>query len=145
MTTAAVLAASTGAGYYAMQSGMIGSDDGDAHGSQAAEAESKGKFIEIDPLVIPLVEDDRILHHVYLTLSLEVAGKGDVPPVLAKKFRLHHTFLMALYDRPIQKSGQPTVLDREKVRSIVKAEANQLLDENLVQGVRIDEAFHGNS
>lgn len=142
MATLVGLGGSAGAGYYAMQQGVFAQDGGGSD-THAQSQDSEAKFVEIEPLVLPLVKDGHIQNHVFVSVSLKVAGKGDVSPVLAKKFRLHHAFLMALYDQSIRNPRDPKGVDREKIKSVVKSEANRLLEKDLVQAVRIREAVHG--
>ena len=136
-----VLAGSAGAGYYFM--------------AKPAEADVETpkvevykdpvrdpKFVDIDALVIPVIANGRIKHHVFLELSLEVDGKNNGQKVLEQKRRLHHAFLMALYDGPIQ-APDAGGLNTDAIKSIVKRESLKVLGKDLVEAVRIQQAIPG--
>jgi len=136
----AIVGGSAGAGYYVM-SGPV---QADAETAKPAYTDPVGdpRYVDIDPLVIPVIQDGRIRHHMFIKLSLEVDGKETANKVLARKIRLHHAFYMALYDGPVQ-AADGSGLDTEKIKAIVLQEASRVMGASVVEAVGIQRAVPG--
>lgn len=83
---------------------------------RAAEPESPveaPRFIDMDPLVIPIFAEDRVVAAIQIQLKLETMGAANESHLNAIKPRLSDAFLRELYafiPRLVQKGGQLDVL-----------------------------------
>jgi hypothetical protein len=137
----AIVGGSAGAGYYVMSTPVEATVEDSAQQAYADPVKDP-RYIDIDPLVIPVIADGRIRHHVFIKLSLEVDGKETANRVLAMKIRLHHAFYMALYDGSVQ-SEDGSGLDTEKIKAIVRREAAGVMGGSIVEAVAIRQAVPG--
>jgi flagellar basal body-associated protein FliL len=83
---------------------------------QAAVPESpveQPRFIDMDPLVIPIFAEDRVVAAIQIQLKLETTGAANESHLNRIKPRLSDAFLRELYSfipRLVQKGGQLDVL-----------------------------------
>jgi hypothetical protein len=137
----AIVGGSAGAGYYVMSAPAQANVEKAAQPAYTDPVKDP-RYIDIDPLVIPVIADGRIRHHVFIKLSLEVDGKETANRVLAMKIRLHHAFYMALYDGPVQ-SEDGGGLDTEKIKAVVRREATRVMGGSVIQAVAIRQVVPG--
>lgn len=65
--------------------------EGGAHGKSATE------FVELDPLILPIVDNDGVQQVVSIVVALEVGGPDDADKVKAIKPRLKDAYIQDLY------------------------------------------------
>ena len=109
---------------------------------QAAVAELKPppppEFVELDPLVLPLIQEGQVTHHITLTVVVEIAS-GSKEQVLLAKRQLTDAFFSELYGLLARRfvRRQADVLPLLRRRLLVVSE--RLLGPGVVTGVLISE------
>jgi|GEM_PF-5258365 len=134
-----VIGASAGAGYYVMSRPAEANVEREA---PYVDPVKDPRYVELDPLVLPIVEDGRIRYHMFVRLSLEVDGKDAANTVLSQKIRLHHAIYMALYGQPLEAPGGD-MLDVERIKTVARGEAQKVIGRDLIQSVQIQQAVPG--
>ena len=108
---------------------------------QAAVAEpppAPPEFVELDPLVLPLIQEGQVTHHVTLTVVVEVAGGGKEQVLIAKR-QLTDAFFSELYGLLARRfvRRQADVLPLLRRRLLVVSE--RMFGPGVVTGVLISE------
>ena len=114
---------------------------GDAQATEVAEPESEAEapvdpvFVEFNPILLPVLGDDRVEQFVNIVVTLEVADDDAAQRVIATAPRLNDAYLQALYgnlhSRTVAANG---VLDL----SVIKRSLVEVSGEVLGEGVVLD-------
>lgn len=95
-------------------------------GVQGAEAEKVEKeappppkanpiYIQVDPVVVPIIKDGELKRNVYIAMRLEVTEETHAK-VLANLERLHDVYLRALFEAVQDQEDEKNTLDLEPIR-----------------------------
>ena len=74
-------------------------------------------YIELKPIAAPVIEKNRILFNVLLTLSIEVSGESEKKRVARFTPRLRDAMLRELHQRPIIHDTKTSRFDLDEVKS----------------------------
>lgn len=96
------------------------------------------EFVELDPLVLPLIQEGQVTHHITLSVVVEVASGGKEQVLLAKR-QLTDAFFSELYGLLARRfvRRQADVLPLLRRRLLVVSE--RLFGPGVVTGVLISE------
>ena len=110
-----------------------------ASGGGAEEEEGGGdkfRFVELDPLVLPIVDNNGVSQTVNMVVALEVKSEGDVSKIELYKPKLVDAYLQDLYgvlnEHAALKGG---VIQLGIVKKRLLAISNEILGEDVVQAV----------
>lgn len=87
-------------------------------------------FVELKPLLLPLVADDgRVIKHVYVHVSVEVESEQQADRLRHLVPRLRHALLRELYGTPLGKQDDPTRLDVGAIKARLLPVARRAIDD----------------
>ena len=115
----------------------IATENGQATGEGAAGP----VFVQMQPIVLPIVQGDRVTRTAGVVLSLElVKGKteADLEP---KRVKLRDAFITTLYAYMDQHSEEPRAIDAEAVKRRLEQTSERVLGPGVVRQVLIQQAF----
>lgn len=95
------------------------------------------RFVDMDPLVIPIFSEDRVVAAIQIQLKIETAGVANEDYLNRMKPRLGDAFLRDLYafiPRLVQKGGQLDVL---AIKQRLQLVANKVVGEGKVSSVLV--------
>ncbi|MFQ5535398.1 MAG: hypothetical protein ACE5EM_11320 [Sphingomonadales bacterium] len=75
-------------------------------------------YVAVAPIQLPVIRSDgRVLRHVYIFVSVEVAEPAHARKLKQVAPRLHHAFLHELYGKPIGYPGDPLRVDIDAMKA----------------------------
>jgi len=124
--------------------GMLGGGhDGKQEEAKPAEPEKAGSgvFVQLEPLMAPVIVDGKIKMQVSVTLSLEVKDSDSRNEVARLLPRLRDAMLQDLYGTPVVGGDGEGAIDLPSLKSRMLAVARQLLGADRVQQVLVTKAM----
>lgn len=100
------------------------------HMTAVAAAADLPAFVELKPLLLPLVASDgRIIKHVYVHIGVEVASKQQADRLRPLMPRLRHALLRELYGVPLGQQDDPTRIDIDVIKTRLLPVARHAIDD----------------
>ncbi len=73
---------------------------GDAYAAKKEKSDKDGgsiEYVQMNPLVLPIIDNDGLYQVLNLVVTIEVGGAGDADKVKAKKIRLNDAYIQNMY------------------------------------------------
>ncbi|MCG8511167.1 MAG: hypothetical protein MI741_18260 [Rhodospirillales bacterium] len=120
--------------------GPFAPDNGEEAAAEAAEPSEPPRFIDMDPLVVPVFAGDKVVGTIQIQLKLETMGAENEEHINLIMPRLNDAFLRELYTyipRLLRKEGSVDVfmIKQRLQRVAVKVAGKERIDNVLVQSV----------
>ena len=100
------------------------------HMAAVAAAEDLPAFVELRPLMLPLVASDgRIIKHVYIHIAVEVESEEQADRLRHLVPRLRHILLRELYGTPLGQRDDPARIDVGAIKARLLPVARHAIDD----------------
>lgn len=94
------------------------------------------EFVELDPLILPVIDDSGVSQTISIVIAIEVASAADKAKVEGLAPRLKDAYIQNMYGMLNQHAGMKGgVLQVDKIKEKLNSISNKVLGEDLVQDV----------
>lgn len=91
-------------------------------------------FLQVEPMLIPVIQGGELKRNVYIALRLEVTQENKEAVRLAMS-RLHDVYMRALYDLVPEQYENRETLDLSKIRDRLMVLTERVLGPNMVEDI----------
>ena len=95
------------------------------------------RFIQLDPLSVPLIKDNEVIGNIQLAVSLEAESSEDARLISRAKPRLSDAFLRDLYQHVPRYLRREPQIDIAVIKKRLKVVADRVLGEGVVKEVLV--------
>jgi hypothetical protein len=139
----------TAAGLASLLALLVAAGDAAAETEQHGKTEQRGKqpppagpaFVKIPPIVVPVIEGDKVTRQVGVNLVLELAEGRSADDIAPKQQRLHDAFISDLYGIYQARAGSDRPVSEQVVKARFGRSAARVLGPGVVKDVLIQQMF----
>lgn len=96
---------------------------GAAAASEPAKKESGGQYVDLSPVALPIVLDNRLINYVFVQVRINLSPSADAPKIREKEPWFRDALVRAGHRTPFTKATDYTVIDEARMKASMLREA----------------------
>ena len=96
---------------------------GTVSASEPPKKESGGQYIDLSPVALPIVLDNRLINYVFVQVRINLSPSADAPKLREKEPWFRDALVRAAHRAPFTKATDYTVIDDVRMKATLMREA----------------------
>lgn len=96
---------------------------GAAAASEPAKKDSSGQYVDLSPVALPIVLDNRLINYVFVQVRINLSPSADAPKIREKEPWFRDALVRAGHRTPFTKATDYTVIDEARMKASMMREA----------------------
>ena len=103
----------------------------------AADPKQSGQYVDVAPVALPIVVNNRVINYVFVTVRVNLAGSANAPKLREKEPYFRDALVRAGHRTPFTRTDDYTRIDRAKLSASLMRDAAAIVGPGVVVSVDV--------
>ena len=108
-----------------------------AGAATAADPKQSGQYVDVAPVALPIVVNNRVINYVFVTVRVNLAGSANAPKLREKEPYFRDALVRAGHRSPFTRTDDYTRIDRAKLSASLMRDAAAIVGPGVVVSVDV--------